>query len=246
MPLCQPILDTSDPLPVAAGPARPDRPRPRSRPLDGTSLAISCALHLMLVLLIAAIVPGRAPPPGHTMRAVLITLPEAPAVEQPGELASSEPPVPAAPATDTEPVPKQTARPTSRPTPVPEPRTSPRPTQPPAPVREPGTAVEGPHAEQPDARPTESESSPVEEQRWALLLSRVRTNWLRPPGSPSTFHCRLQIEYRDDVVTGVALGEGCDDGALGHSIVRAVWKTRTLSLEQGSPPAGRLELEFTP
>lgn len=180
------------------------------------------------------------------MQAVLITLHEAPPVEPSGDVAGSEPPVPpvpAEPAVDPRHEPQEATR--IRPTPAPEPEARPEPARQPAPRGEPKTEAESP-AQAPEAKPAETESAPVEEQRWALLLSQVRSNWLQPPGAPSTFRCRLWIEYRDEVVTGVELGEGCDDAALGDSIVRAVWKTRTLPLEPGTPLEGRLNLEFTP
>lgn len=142
-------------------------------------------------------------------------------------------------------VPPPDARPVAKPKPVPVPPRPAHTTTAPQPKAQ---------AQAPSAQPRPNEVPTADKKRGdegeslgVSMLSRIRSNWLRPAGSSQSFRCRLRIDYlAGGYIANVVVLEGCGTNPLDDSVERAVWKTQPLPLAPSQNGPGSLVLEFTP
>ncbi len=146
--------------------------------------------------------------------------------------------------------PAQVAEPAPQPTPEP---VKPKPLEPrPAPTPKPVTPPSKPQAKQESqakASPPPAEKVGNEgESAFSLILDGVRGNWLQPAGPRIPFLCRFKIDYLPGgIISNVSQVQTCGSPQLDDSVMRAVWKTQPLPLDNNARgQAGSIVLEFTP
>lgn len=225
------------------------------------SAAVSVLIHL-LVLLALILRPTSSPPPAaEGPRAIVVTVapasafptteavaevPPLPEVAMPSPADVSLPKLAALP----KPLPRSEMQPHVPSTPEPPPRTASAAASP-APAAPRGRAAaehqqrtagaQGAAATGQPPRPSQAQDPSPE----ASMLSSIRANWLRPPGSLPLFRCRFRVGYSPGgMVTSVEVIDSCGTEELDGSVIRAVWKTQPLPMAPAG--SGSVDIEFSP
>lgn len=192
-----------------------------SSPAFRTAALVSLSLHVLLMVLLVSSQGKLGSPVQRRKPAVIISLEQF--------RASPAPAVPAAAQPQKPPVPDATAAAGPRP-----------PAQ-----REPGRHQAPVPKSEPSVKP--QPPIPPEDPPPDSLLGRIQDNWLRPPGVPGAFRCRLRIDYgAGGVILAVHLSEKCGVAVLDDSVTRAVWKSQPIPLPPHSAPSGTIDVEFSP